>query len=122
MLFRSLAIAIVGLGVSVAAPTVASAYPAQTSGWLNVRGGPGVGYPKVATLPPGALVDVGYCQRGWCWISFGPGEGWASAAYLYRAGYYRPPPRPFGPQYFFGFQFGYPGPDDPVMDPGPMER
>ncbi|PRD44474.1 ligand-binding protein SH3 [Phyllobacterium phragmitis] len=60
----------------------ALAEDAFTTAALNVRTGPGVGYARVATLPPGAEVDMGVCRGGWCRVSTGRVSGWASARYL----------------------------------------
>lgn len=86
MLLRSLAIAAVGLGLGFAAPTVANAYPAFTTGSVNVRTGPGIGYPKITSLPRGTQVDIRGCQPSWCRVGFWSGSGWVSAAYLSAVG------------------------------------
>jgi len=61
----------------------AAAYPATVTGNLNMRSGPGTGYPVLDTLPPGTVVDVRGCTGSWCDI----GSGWVSASYLARGGY-----------------------------------
>jgi len=115
MLLRSLAIAVVSLGLGFAVPTVASAYPALTTGSVNVRTGPGVGFFKITTLLPGTPVDIRYCQPAWCHVGFWNGSGWVSAAYL-NAGPRRLYPRRGVP--YFRFYFG-PGPG-PFPAPGPF--
>lgn len=129
MLLRSLAVAVVGLGLGIAAITVADAYPAQTTGTVNVRAGPGIGYAKIGVLGAYTPVDVDYCRPGWCSVSFGYGSGWVSASYIAGGGY----AEPFYPQYqpqpfFFGFGYGYgnhphphpwPYPPPPPPEPPP---
>ena len=120
MLLRSLAIAAVGLGLGIAVPAVANAYPAFTTGSVNVRTGPGVGYAKITSLPAGAGVDVQFCQPGWCRVGYWAGLGWVSANYLSVGARYD---RRFylrqQPGLYFRFNFGprrgpWPGPG-----PGP---
>lgn len=103
MVKRSLATALLALGAAVAVPAIANAYPAWTSGSVNQRVGPGVGYYKMGTLPPGAQVDVRYCQSGWCQVGSFLGIGWVSAGYLGGGARVLPPP-------FLGQPFPYPYP------------
>ncbi len=50
---------------------------------LNVRTGPGAGFPVVDTLTPGEVVDVTECQsNGWCYITHPGPDGWVSSTYL----------------------------------------
>lgn len=120
MLLRSLAIAVVGLGLGIAAPTVASAYPAFTTGSVNVRTGPGVGFPKITSLVRGTGVDIRYCQPSWCRVGYWGGSGWVSASYLSVGGprfdrrFY---PRR-APGLYFRFNFGPPAGPGPF--PGPF--
>jgi uncharacterized protein YraI len=116
------ATAAVALGAAFALPAVANAYTSYTTGSVNQRSGPGVGYGKIGTLPPGAAVDVRYCQYGWCSIASFLGSGWVSAGYLSGARAYPPrvypqpypyvvpPPYPryYGPRPYFQFYFGTP--------------
>ena len=92
MVKRSLATALVVLGAAVAVPVAADAYPSWTSGSVNQRVGPGVGYYKMGTLPPGAQLDVRYCQIGWCSVISFLGAGWVSAGYLGGGARVLPPP------------------------------
>ena len=120
MLARVLAIAAVGLGLGVAATTVADAYPAQTVRSVNVRAGPGIGFPRIGRLGPYTPVDVEYCQPGWCSISFSYGSGWVAASYIVAGGYVEPVYPPYQPQpFFFGFGFGYPYHHYPPPEPPP---
>jgi uncharacterized protein YraI len=51
---------------------------------LNLRAGPGVGYPIVGVIPAGMAVDVAGCleAESWCRVSMAGAEGWASGDYL----------------------------------------
>jgi uncharacterized protein YraI len=117
-MFRSFAIGVFGLGLAFAVPTVADAYLALTTGSVNVRVGPGVGFARIATLPPGAQVDVRYCQPGWCQIGFWNGGGWVSAAYLNAGPRMGPRIYPRRSVPYFRFYFG-PGPG-PAPGPWPL--
>ncbi|PYE89286.1 SH3 domain-containing protein [Phyllobacterium leguminum] len=55
---------------------------AYTVGSLNVRTGPGPGYPRVATLPGGYAVDIRACSGAWCRVNAAGITGWTSARYL----------------------------------------
>ncbi|RCS24981.1 hypothetical protein DUT91_05940 [Phyllobacterium salinisoli] len=63
-------------------PSSAQAEPAFANATVNVRTGPGAGYPRVATLPVGTEVDMGPCSGGWCRVSLPRAGGWASARYF----------------------------------------
>jgi uncharacterized protein YraI len=112
MLRRLLAIAAIGLGLGFVIPTVANAYTAfTTAGTLNVRGGPGVGFHKIAALPYGTPVNVLGCHPGWCRIGYWGGTGWVSARYISAT-----PQRRYArrvqpaPGIYFRFDFGSPPP------------
>ena len=66
------------------APAVAHADLAVTTQGVNMRAGPDVSYPKVATLGPGVTVDVVGCVDGWQWcdVIVGPNRGFVAAGYL----------------------------------------
>ena len=49
---------------------------------LNVRSGPGTGYPVVDVLRRGEAVAVADCRPGWCFVHTRHAAGWASAGYL----------------------------------------
>jgi uncharacterized protein YraI len=71
---------------------------------LNVRTGPGTGYPRLTTLPGGATVQVFTCTPdNWCDIAWNQVRGWVSGAYLngYGAPVYgaAPPPAAVYPPY-----------------------
>lgn len=83
MSFRTFGAALGGAALAlVLAAGTAAAWPAQTTGSLNVRTGPGVGFPKVGALPLGSPVDVQFCQGSWCSVGYWGGGGWVSANYL----------------------------------------
>jgi uncharacterized protein YraI len=56
----------------------ASAFDARTATALSLRDGPGTGYPRIATMPAGARVDVVGCRGGWCAVKWGGHAGYAS--------------------------------------------
>jgi uncharacterized protein YraI len=57
----------------------AAAVPAVVATDLNVRSGPGTGFPVIASLPRGSTVEVIGCDGSWCQIAQG---GYASRRYL----------------------------------------
>lgn len=67
-------------GFLVLSTGLAAAMPARVATDLNVRSGEGTGYPVVAVMPAGAVVDVRGCGDGWCYVS--DYDGFASASYL----------------------------------------
>ncbi len=75
-------------GVALAAaclvlPTLVQAAPATLSATVNVRGGPGAGYPRLTTFPAWTRVDAGPCRYGWCRIRLAGGyDGWVSGRYV----------------------------------------
>jgi uncharacterized protein YraI len=62
----------------------AAAAEAYTTDVVNLRAGPGAGFPRVATLPAGHLVRVHGClpEWEWCDLSFRGARGWVSGDYL----------------------------------------
>jgi hypothetical protein len=120
MSLRSLALAAGAL--LIAAP----AYAAYTTGTVNLRTGPGTGYPVVATAAPGQWIGVRDCTPNWCHVNFSGVQGWMSANFIgfdqdryveeappppppayiepypYYQGYY-----PYAPAPYLGFSFGY---------------
>lgn len=70
--------------------TSASAVPVETTTALNLRAGPGVGNPVIATMPAGMVVDLRGCEGVWCVVAYRGRLGWANGRYLARI--------PFRPQ------------------------
>ena len=66
----------------IATTVAASAAPAIATGNVNVRTGPGTGYPRIDTLYRGQQVDVQYCRGSWCYVEKRGPDGWVSANYL----------------------------------------
>ncbi|MGH8712410.1 MAG: SH3 domain-containing protein, partial [Casimicrobiaceae bacterium] len=68
----------------VAIPAIALAQEAYTSRTSNVRAGPDRSYPVVATLPPGAGLQVMGCieDYSWCDVVFADNRGWIYAGSL----------------------------------------
>jgi len=62
----------------------AAAAPGFATGAVNLRAGPGTGYPQVVVVPAGAPVEIFGCLdgRGWCDVGYGSVRGWVSANYL----------------------------------------
>ena len=83
---RLFAMACAAALLACAAPDMARAAigEAVTTADLNLRSGPGTGYPVLATLPAGSMVTVNAClpSRQWCDVSWRGRRGWAFAAYL----------------------------------------
>ncbi len=112
MKLRSLVIAVLGMGVALAAPTAANAYASYTTGSVNQRTGPGVSYHRIGSLVRGSYVDVRYCVPGWCSVSSYLGPGWVSSRYLsgtrvYPRTYPRVYPYPYTYPYSYPY-YGYP--------------
>src|SRR5688500_15955569 len=73
-------------------PAMAMAARGYATVDLNLRAGPGIGYPIITTIPDGRRITIYGCLGGheWCEVSFRGFRGWASADYLnyfYRGGY-----------------------------------
>ena len=65
-----------------AAPALAQ--NADVTADLNMRAGPGTGYPVITTIPDGRGVDVHGCvsSRNWCDVSWRGNRGWVYSDYL----------------------------------------
>ena len=103
---RSLVAIALGLGLAMAVPAAAFAYTSYTTGSVNLRAGPGVGYASYGALPAGTTVDVRYCQPGWCNASTFMGQGWISSSLLGGARVY---PRAY-PHYYPAYPYYAPRP------------
>lgn len=86
LLRAATATAIACTAAIVLLPAVASAAPGVATGAVNVRSGPGTGFPKVDTLSPGEQVDVLGCQNGWCYVDKDGPDGYVSSSYIRRSG------------------------------------
>jgi uncharacterized protein YraI len=66
------------------APAHAAEIPVVATAAVNLRAGPGTGYPVVTKLPPRARLVLHGCLAGygWCDVSWGPERGWLAAPYL----------------------------------------
>ena len=92
----------------VLVPGVALAVDGFTTGNVNMRTGPGVGFDKITTLPAGIGVEVlGCTDNGWCQVSAGGPPGWVSGNYIERMSGPPPvvvaPPIVVAPPYYGGF-------------------
>jgi uncharacterized protein YraI len=72
------------LAAAALAPLSALAADGYVNGYVNLRAGPDVRYPRVTTLPPGTPIAVFGCTNGWSWCDVqGDGaRGWISANYV----------------------------------------
>lgn len=70
-------------GLAVLANT-AGAAPGYLNQGMNLRAGPGVDYPLVASLPPGTQADILGCLPGWTWCDIATQglRGWMAGAGL----------------------------------------
>ncbi len=126
MFSRSLAY-LLGTVVALAAPAAADA--AYTAASVNLRSGPGTDYGVILTLPPGAYVNVHYCQPSWCSVTASGYDGWVAASYIGGGRPYYPQPRPYvyqaypppppPPVYIEPAPYVYPG---PYVYPRPYPR
>src|SRR3954451_22705435 len=78
--------------VLLALPTAALAAPGIVTHSVNMRAGPGPGFPVVDRVPGGARVNIHGCVREarWCDVSWRADRGWVSAQaleYFYRNRY-----------------------------------
>lgn len=76
-------LASIGLGIAPA-----SAGGAVASTVVNVRAGPGGGYPIVAVLSAGERVRIDHCRGPWCLIRQSGPDGWVDANYITTPGHY----------------------------------
>jgi uncharacterized protein YraI len=74
----------IGLALLLVAPLWARASDGYVTADINLRAGPDVDYPRVATIPAGSRVAIRGCTEGWGWcdvIAFGH-RGWMVGDYL----------------------------------------
>jgi hypothetical protein len=91
----------------------AAAATGYTEADLNMRTGPGTGYPVITAIPGGSPVEVIDCRGGWCRVAWAGYDGYSSRAYLDIGGesYAAAPPSVvvappatvyYGPGYYYG--------------------
>lgn len=74
----------IGLALLLVAPLWAQASDGFVTANVNLRAGPDVDYPWIATIPGGSRVTIQGCTAGWGWcdvIAFG-NRGWMLGDYL----------------------------------------
>lgn len=66
------------------APLPAGAESGFASASVNMRAGPGTGYPVLLVIPGGARLDIVGClaNYSWCDVSWGRTRGWVYGRYL----------------------------------------
>lgn len=109
---RSVLGLVAGLAGLIGLTAAATAAPGFATGNVNLRAGPGTGYPQVVVVPNAAPVEIFGCLQGygWCDVGFNGVRGWVSSGYLqYSSGGRRVP---FARYYgqagvpVVGFEFG----------------
>ncbi len=99
------------LGLTALA-TAAQAAPAYLNQGMNLRAGPGVDYPLLASLPPGTRAEVFGCLQGWSWCDVATSglRGWIAGVGLQVVYDDQPEPLPgYGAEVglpFVGFDVG----------------
>ena len=98
------------LAAGILLVSASTAAAAMVTNPLNLRRGPGTGFGVIATMPPGAHVDV--LERGgaWCRVAWRGIEGFASASYLAggeRVYAYEPAPVYVAPPPVVSFGYGW---------------
>ena len=78
------------------APALACAADGYVTASVNLRAGPDIGYPRIATIPVGYDIRVYGCTAGWGWCDVGwrGDRGWIVGSYIefYDDGGYQPLP------------------------------
>ncbi|WP_337998025.1 SH3 domain-containing protein [Oleispirillum naphthae] len=71
-------------GCLMLAAAPAWAAEGYTLSGVNLRAGPGTGYPVLAQMPPGIPLAIQGCLAGgsWCDVASGPLRGWVSGRYI----------------------------------------
>ncbi|MFN3320067.1 MAG: SH3 domain-containing protein [Allorhizobium sp.] len=71
------------LMAAISGPVLAATKGA-TVGSVNLRAGPGTGYPVVMAMPPSAALTIYGCldTASWCDVSWGGARGWVSSNYV----------------------------------------
>jgi len=73
---------LLGAAAVLALSTGLVAAPATVEPSAKVRAGPGTTYKVVATLPRGAVIDVGGCSGGWCEVAWRGRPGYVARTLL----------------------------------------
>jgi uncharacterized protein YraI len=83
-LLRFVSAAGVALSLSLAPVVAYAAHPANTHTThnLNLRTGPGMGYPVQTVVPAGAAIDINSCGVEWCHVYWGSAAGYVAGRYL----------------------------------------
>ena len=101
--------AVIGLAVTAGSAAAAPGYIDQP---MNLRAGPGVDYPLVASLPQGTPAEIFGCLSGWSWCDVATAglRGWVAGVGVEVLDDNRPVPLDgYGQQFgvpFIGFDFG----------------
>lgn len=66
--------------MALSAPSIQAA-PARLAGTVDLRQGPGSGYPIIAVIPLGSFVDIGGCRGRWCAVAWRGWTGYAPARF-----------------------------------------
>lgn len=68
----------------LALPLVAQATDGYTTGNVNLRAGPDIGYPLLDTIPAGAPLQIMGCTGGWAWcdVVFEDERGWIAGNFI----------------------------------------
>lgn len=77
------------LSIDALAGDAAIASPFVTKDFVNLRDGPGTGWPLLAVIPPSTSVEVDYCSAtsliGWCEVTYEGQTGYAHGSLLRRS-------------------------------------
>jgi len=98
------------LAAGILLVSASTAAAAMVTNPLNLRRGPGTQFGVIATMPPGARVDVLECGGAWCRVAWRGIEGFASASYLAggeRVYAYEPAPVYVAPPPVVSFGYGW---------------
>ncbi|MEO6396590.1 MAG: SH3 domain-containing protein [Devosia sp.] len=85
-------------------PSIAEAAPGRALSVANVRSGPGLKYPVVATLADDQYVVVTRCLANWCEVRRIGKNGWVSRKLLYN---------PDSDSSWRGYEFAFKGGPEP---------
>ena len=73
------------LGLFLTANSASAVTSGFTTATVNMRAGPGTGYPVIVTVPNGATITTYGClaNYSWCDVSWRGERGWMSASYIH---------------------------------------